>query len=134
MLEEKKKPGCLGQIILIVLILSGAVGLSILGDRERRNETPDIRREKYCGDHGKINAYIAAESYVTDRLKAPSTAKFGGYDPKNVLIVGPCKFFISGYVDAQNSFGAMIRNNYYVSLEYDPMRALHIPEDIRIGR
>lgn len=52
-----------------------------------------------------------AEEFVYERLKAPSTAQFGPldyskYDSKN---------HISGYVDAQNSFGAMLRTYFVLS-------------------
>jgi hypothetical protein len=43
-------------------------------------------------------------------LKAPGTAKFGGeeYSTRNTDI--PVR--VSGWVDAENSFGALVRNRY----------------------
>jgi hypothetical protein len=70
-----------------------------------------------------LNAREWAKTYVTQRLKSPKAAEF-----QNVLdfAVAPVKdkkgkplkdvWEVSGYVDAQNSFGAMLRNNWYVKL------------------
>jgi hypothetical protein len=71
----------------------------------------------------EFDARVWAKVYVMKSLKAPSTADFqnpadfavqhlkGGKDnPKKDL------WKVSGYVDAQNSFGAMIRNRFYVEL------------------
>jgi len=57
-------------------------------------------------------------------LKAPSTAKFQdvldfGVAPKKDHNGNAIKdvWEVSGYVDAQNSFGAMIRTKWYVQLK-----------------
>lgn len=71
-----------------------------------------------------IDARTWAKIYVQNSLKAPKTAEF-----QNVLDFGvaqamdkkgkPLKdlWEVSGYVDAQNSFGAMIRTHWYVKLK-----------------
>jgi hypothetical protein len=50
---------------------------------------------------------------VEDDLKAPSTAKFngGGYAPY-VSYLGSDRYRVSGSVDSDNSFGAMIRTTF----------------------
>lgn len=66
-----------------------------------------------------FGAQDMAEQYVQGKLKAPSTAVFPGKDATGVTIVKieACKFRAVGYVDAENSFGAMIRTAYTVELE-----------------
>ena len=61
-----------------------------------------------------ILAYNLAEECVKQRLKSPSTAEFAGLFEKkdHVTKIGPDKYQIRSYVDAQNSFGAMIRNQW----------------------
>lgn len=60
-------------------------------------------------------AYIKMEHIVTDRLKAPSTAKFPGiFDGRQehtTRLVNQ-RYKIVSYVDSQNSFGAMIRTHF----------------------
>jgi hypothetical protein len=61
----------------------------------------------------KIEALSMCELFVKGRLKAPSTAKFGHVWDTTTTGSGDGPYQVSGYVDAQNSFGAMLRN-YYV--------------------
>lgn len=134
MSDEKKKSGCLAQIILFVFVM-GLVGwLSYSTDQQKKNETPEIRREAKCGKEGKFSAGYMAEKFVRDRLKAPSTAKFPWYEESSVTISGECEFVIRSYVDAQNSYGAMLRSDYVVKLEYDPVENVYTAQNIQIGQ
>lgn len=71
-----------------------------------------------CGSAEVEDDAFAAEynvqDYVTKRLKAPSTAEFGGMSSTE-LEKG--KFRVKGHVDAQNSFGGTRRN--YFKCEID---------------
>lgn len=63
-----------------------------------------------------------AKDAVTERLKAPATAKFPslGWDKEAQVRVSSANsnlFFVNGYVDAQNTYGAMIRSKWIVELE-----------------
>lgn len=63
------------------------------------------------------NGYLAesaCEDHVKDNLKAPSTAKFDLTSKST----GGGTFEVTGTVDSENSFGAMIRNNVTCSVEY----------------
>ena len=57
----------------------------------------------------EFSAQAACQDVITDRLKAPSSAKFGGWQHK---ANGGGSYTVSGYVDAQNSFGAPLRNHF----------------------
>jgi hypothetical protein len=67
----------------------------------------------------KIEAYTMAEQFVQKRLKAPSTAKFP-YSSEATIDYdsGTKEWTVNSYVDAQNSFGAMMRTNYTVKVKY----------------
>lgn len=60
-----------------------------------------------------------SQLFVKDALKAPSTAKFPVYSEDMVVDGGDGSFIVSAYVDAQNSFGAMMRSNYVCIMQYD---------------
>lgn len=51
---------------------------------------------------------VACRDWVKDRLTSPATAKFSG---ESVSRTGNT-YVVTGSVDSQNSFGAMIRNGY----------------------
>ncbi len=53
-----------------------------------------------------------SQSFVEERLKAPATANFCSYGDATVTDLGGGRFKVLAYVDAENSFGAKLRNHY----------------------
>ena len=62
------------------------------------------------------DAKICAAKAVKDQLKSPSTADFCKYTEMTATNLGGNKWKITGWVDAQNSFGATVRENWTVTL------------------
>ena len=58
-----------------------------------------------------VYVYEITKDHVKKQLKSPSTAKFPKYNEVKIYKKDDT-YVIGGYVDAQNSFGAMIRTNY----------------------
>jgi hypothetical protein len=75
-------------------------------------------------DSHKIDAWVMAQQLVKDRLKAPSSADFGGIfsdyqEPETVVAdLGSGRFRVVAWVDAQNSFGARTRNHFVCDLQF----------------
>lgn len=67
-------------------------------------------------------AIAAAKIVVKDKLKSPSSAKFPISDSEYVVekAIGENDWVVSGYVDAQNGFGAMIRTIWIASFTLGP--------------
>lgn len=70
------------------------------------------------------DARMYAKHFVEKSLKSPSTAKWSSYGETGVAIMTDeqgnkikDRWHVSGYVDAQNSFGAMIRQKWYVAMQ-----------------
>lgn len=80
----------------------------------------DAAYEKAC--RNDITAYVMAQEYVKERLKAPATAKFPHINDRGVQAkyLGNCTHSIVGYVDAQNGFGATLRTHYAVQVMHNP--------------
>ena len=82
---------------------------------KRRLETAERSKTRM------VNARIIAEQSVLKRLKAPASAEFslrkevipGGAENENI-------YTVTGHVDAQNGFGAQIRSQFRVVLEFEP--------------
>ena len=92
-----------------IALLSLMVVLAALGDNKRR---PSSRLDTAH----ELQMIKAAQRGVSSILKAPSTAEFpsptfnrGAY---SISEVSPGTYRVTGYVDAQNSFGAKLRNNW----------------------
>lgn len=92
--KPKAKLGTGGLIFvgLIVLCCVGAIIKSQVGDKEP----------------GDVDARVMCEQFVEDRLKSPKSADYSG---ESVFREGDV-WVVTGKVDAQNSFGAMIRNSF----------------------
>lgn len=74
----------------------------------------EIAHNKESEEHDEAQEHV--KSFILKSLKAPSTAKFPGYS--EIPVVKKDGYWESyTYVDAQNSYGAMIRTNYYVKME-----------------
>ena len=70
------------------------------------------------GNDDEVNAIAArmqCEDWLKEQLKAPSSAKF--VDTR--VTGGPTSWTVSGQVDAQNSFGAMIRGSWTCSIRLE---------------
>ena len=65
---------------------------------------------------------MSAQSHVEQRLKAPSTAKFGACATTDTTkyctkYLGNQRHRVATYVDSQNEFGAMIRTHFVCVME-----------------
>lgn len=93
--------GCGGLIAAFILLF---VLTSCLGGGDDEDD-PEVQR---------YAAISACEDWVKDKLKAPATAKFS-----NSRASGTGPWTVTGDVDAQNSFGAMIRTSWTCSIRLD---------------
>lgn len=66
---------------------------------------------KQKSEPDKFDAQIAAEYEIKRMLKAPATAKFPRID-QWLIEESPENFRVRNYVDAQNSFGALLRTSF----------------------
>ena len=68
--------------------------------------------------HDEFDAMAIAEKTVKDNLKAPSTAEFCKHKECSITCSGDT-WTVSGYVDAQNSFGTFLRNDFTVKFTFE---------------
>lgn len=65
-----------------------------------------------------IEAKLFAQAVELQLLKAPATAKFCSLEEMTVTEAGE-KYYVSGYVDSQNSYGAMVRTPFKLTVFKD---------------
>lgn len=63
-----------------------------------------------------MDAWVCAENVVRQNLKSPSSAKFCTYPEAIIKDKGNNEYMVTGWVDADNSFGASIRTDFTVTL------------------
>jgi len=79
----------------------------------------------------ETQAYVYSQPAVRASLKAPSTASFPWSSVKSKH-TGNCRFEVLGYVDAQNSFGAMIQARFMAIMTYDPDTGVWTTKEVGI--
>ncbi|KQY41865.1 hypothetical protein [Cellulomonas sp. Root137] len=92
--------GCLGMTAVVIAL---AVSCSVAGGGDNDRAPSKYEAEVQCQD------------WVRDKLKAPSTAEFS----ETRSTGGPASWTISGAVDAENGFGAMLRSSWTCNIELD---------------
>lgn len=93
----------MGCGLLVALIFGGALVWTVFDGGDSAD------------DEGQLSEYMC-QQFVKDRLKAPSTADFSDEDHTNS---GDHQWIVTGVVDAENSFGAMLRSSYRCELKVD---------------
>lgn len=78
----------------------------------------DAKDTPFCDRRDVYNVVvIGTRTHMQKYLKAPSTARFGVIKP---IQIDTCEFNIKSHVDAQNSFGAMVRSNFDITFKFEP--------------
>lgn len=121
-------------IILAIMALPIITNLLTGGFKSKPQESsPAATAQQIAASKEREEGYEAVEhakNFIIKSLKAPSTAKFPNYNEiqyakKNGI------WIVSTYVDAQNSFGAMVRTSYLLEIENqgDVWRLMSIATD-----
>ncbi len=120
----------IGIVAVLFIIFSLTIVIMVMS-------MPDVPKLNEFGENYKIDkimACVMAQSFVEPYLKSPGSADFqncGGYDKANTNYAGDQIYGIVGYVDAQNSFGALIRVRYIVEITDNQDNTWHL-NDIEI--
>ena len=101
--ETKKKSSGCGCLIFLAIVIA----FFMWGAANHRESEQDPA----------LDALVYSQFYVKQQLKAPSTAKFAGINESSVQKVNDNTYIVHSFVDAQNSFGAMIRTKYTATME-----------------
>jgi hypothetical protein len=91
--------------------------------KRRQEAAEEQRQQRYaaaCGDRNATMAFVMQQDAVRSQLKAPATARFPSVVEAVVRTEADCTFRVRSYVDAQNSFGALIRSNYETVIRHFP--------------
>lgn len=128
--KATKCPHCQSKIhrktsvtkIILVLFIFGIIGMlfSVGSDNKSNssnNNTAKVPTQEELNYKRKIESTVFAKNVIEKLLKSPSTAKFvdvKAYELSNLKDV----WAVNGYVDSQNSYGAMLRSIWEVQLDY----------------
>lgn len=85
----------------------------------------------FGGENEKTEAWVLAKHEVESQLKSPTSAKFPSSSEAEIMDLGDM-CIVTSYVDAENSFGAMMRNNFSVTFKKDS-KGNYITESVYIS-
>lgn len=86
-------------------------------DYQQSTSSNSSYTDSYSGSsarHTDSEAFSCAKAIVKSKLKSPSTAKFCWITDATITHLGNGEYMVTGWVDAQNSFGATIRQDFVV--------------------
>jgi hypothetical protein len=122
---SQQKPPPSPIVVYGGLVIAGCVLICIggccIGIFSPRADKPD-----------DVGAYVFAQNAVTQALKCPSTAQFPSGVSEFVSDQGGGVFTVRAYVDAQNSFGAMVRTRFTARVKYLGNHRWQL-EDLQLG-
>lgn len=101
--KPAKKSNSLGCLSVIAVVVALIIGFQAWGNRPEAKQERELRE-------APVLAEIACERAIKNQLKSPSSAKFEGTSASRVGTTN--NFAVAGNVDADNSFGASIRNTF----------------------
>lgn len=98
----------IGYTVIIALVLLGSLS-------PKTEPTQKVETNPYATSSEM--AYVMAQNFIRVALKSPSTADFPFTDYKYKQ-TDSVTHVVQSYVDSENGFGAMVRSNYTITLEF----------------
>ena len=105
--QEEKTKGVISLVVLALVIGGATIAFPSNGSQEGED----------AFGHDWAVAMTVAEKAVKAELKSPSSAEFSSKNETTINVSGNT-WTVSGWVEAQNSFGATIRNSYSVKFTF----------------
>ena len=103
--EMEKRGGCLKPVLIFLLACVVMIGISVLsGGGKKESDIGGSLRE--------YEATAYARKIIEDNLKNPSSAKYGSLEAEHL---GGNKYKVTGWVEATNTFGGTVRQNFEVT-------------------
>lgn len=112
--NNNNKGKSIAAIITVLLVVGIIIGFVSCCNGCGTSSTSTTESEQ----SKEIEAFVRSQTAVEKQLKAPSTAKFPYYtdDGVSVTKLGTDKYRVNAFVDSENSFGAMVRVTYSVTI------------------
>jgi len=93
-------------ILLAIMAFIGLIAFNSNGSGSAPSSPP---QPSIAGS--EIEAYMACEDFTRQVLRSPSTAEFPSHRDATITTQGQ-EWVVQAYVDAENAFGAMVRNEW----------------------
>lgn len=105
--RPSKKPQRSSPVLGVVMLFVMAVALCTVGIAAVTSRMEEPPTDPASADRS-TDAEVMCEESINKRLKAPASAKYTHQNSRK----NGAQYVVSGYVDSQNSFGAMVRTRF----------------------
>lgn len=126
------KKGQISPRMSALIIVGGSilVTAALVGNQGQKNEPPPavpVNQKESAQKEDKVDkvdAWVMAQTFVKRGLKSPGSANFGGIFSEHqstdeaVTKIDDKTYSVTGWVDSQNGFGALVRSNFSIKLVY----------------
>lgn len=102
--QPSSKPGAGGAVAFLVIIVLLFVIIAAVVSAFSGDDDGD------SSGSNEIGAEVMCEEFVKERLKSPASAEFS--DTRSISTGTPDEYEVTGSVDSENGFGAMLRSSY----------------------
>ena len=104
-------------VIILIVAISKLVSLNA-DDKARRDARATVSYEEATSELARMSLMLELKKRITPKLTSPASAV---WCLPEQLIISPTKkkntFHVTGFVDSQNGFGAMLRTTFSVDCE-----------------
>ena len=107
----------IGFVVLLFIIMF-AIAIPALLDFRGQPAPVQTEVAPKAREYSNAEVYATAEAVISKYLKAPSTAKFPRMSEVGISRLEDNGFKVEGYVDSQNSYGAMIRSPFTTIFQF----------------
>lgn len=115
-LKPKKKTniGAIVGIIFSIVIVITFLVLCNIDPTKSSAPTTESEQSK------EVRAFVCSQTAIKSQLKSPATAKFPSVTNSSVVItkISTDKYRVTAFVDSENSFGALVRATYQVTITF----------------
>lgn len=109
--QNDAKKGCIPLLIIVGLIF---LIFKFCGNSSsNQTNSHDLQ-----SGNMKLNAFVYSQKYVEQNLTNPKSAEFPAADYSCSVSTKDSIYFVTSYVDAENAFGGVVRNNFVVTMKY----------------
>jgi hypothetical protein len=115
--------GPLGWVAIFFFVLLAIFGSMLINQnienaRRRASAPPTITPSPRPDVGTDIGAFVICKQFVTETLTSPSSAEFQSMVDAQVIKYKPNRWEVTAWVEADNSFGASIRDLFTCRVEY----------------
>ena len=118
-------------IVAIIVVFAVVIGFRAIFSMGRNQPSPQpapapapvVVKPDTPENQDPYTAFGISKKFMERQLKAPASAKWPSFSDDRVDVGFAQKsqlWIVKSYVDSQNSYGALIRTLYVISLEYIP--------------